>query len=602
MISIKNNYSTIVLFAFFSLFTTIAKSELIKNKEKITIIDSINSLIEISENYRFNTPEKGLKSAKRALKLSLAIQDTSLMIKSANKLAILEKENSINTTALGTIIQSLTWANKIENDSLIANSQLVAGHIYSNLNNKKQAIENYKKCLNFYKRVKDSSGISYTFSGLGIVYYDNHQYDKALNSYLSAERYWIDTESALKADLWNNIGALYVDKKEYKNANYYYNKALMHYSTKKWTNEISMVYDNLGELALLQNKIDDAKAFYNKSLLIGKKINSPTEIMWAYQGLFLTAKKAKKFKDALSFHEFYVNLKDSLNKAQSKKDVMEAEALYHQAEHKKKIKEQQIEIIKTEKKVSQEKLKNIIYITFSVAIFFILVLGSGFYLKLRNNNKILIAQKDTITNNLKEKELLLKEIHHRVKNNLQIISSLLNLQKHNINNKEVERIISETQNRITAISLVHQKLYQSENIGKIDFCVYLQELVDQQKIIFSTIEKPVRSVIEAPKHVDLSLDIAVPLGLIVSELITNAFKHAFNNNKNPLLILKLKELTQNNYELMIKDNGKGLSKEFEKEKNESLGMELVKILTKQIDGEIHYKDEKGAVFYISFAV
>ena len=343
--------------------------------------DSIATLIDLSERYRFTQPDKGLKLAQKALNLSYVLSDTSLMIRSANKLAILEKENSITTSALGTIIKSLTWANNIQNDSLLANTQLVAGHVYSSLNNDELAIENYSNCLTFFKSANDSNGISYTYSGLGIVYYDNKEYDEALNNYLNAEIYWTDSESSLKADLWNNIGALYIEKQDYQNARYYYNKALRFYKAENWSSEISMVYYNLGELYLLENDIVKATEYFNKSLKIGKAIGSQTEIIWAYQGLYLSAKKAHKFIDALRYHELYTSLKDSIHDLQNKKEVRELEALFYQEKQLKKIKDQQLKIAQTERKVENEKLKNVVFIVIIIFIFCVLLFAIFYYKK-----------------------------------------------------------------------------------------------------------------------------------------------------------------------------------------------------------------------------
>lgn len=565
-------------------------------------VDSITKFIKLSEQYRFTNPKQGLIYAKQALKNSVLIQDTTLMIKSANRLAILQKENSAINTALGTIITALSWAKKSGNDSVIANTELVAGHIYSSLNNAEEAIDYYKSCLATFNKKADSSGISYTYSGMGIVYYDNQLYDKALTSYLNAEKYWVDSESALKADLWNNIGALYTDMKDYKTAQYYYNKALMHYHTKEPSSEMSMVYCNLGELARFQHQFGESNNFYLQSLKIGKEIKSPTEIMWAYEGLYQTAKAEQKPNNALKYHERFTTIKDSLDRIQNKKEVLEVETLYHQEENLKKIKEQQLKIAKTERVVEVEKFKNIIFISFSVFILAILILGVILYIKSRNLGKLLLQQKNTIEESLKEKEVLLKEIHHRVKNNLQIISSLLNLQRNSVEDKQSAYIIDETQNRIKAIALVHQKLYQSHNIGKINFSHYLQELVEEQAAVFFDKDKIIKKIIDVPETVNLNIDVAVSLGLITSELITNAFKYAFNSGKENILNISLIEEGKGSYKLIIKDNGEGLPLEFEKGEKESLGMDLVKILADQIKGSLTYQFNDGAEFAVSFSV
>tara|TARA_R110001592_G_scaffold99005_5_gene282228 strand:+ start:1270 stop:3096 length:1827 start_codon:yes stop_codon:yes gene_type:complete len=564
------------------------------------ISDSIIALIDLSEHYRFTKPDKGLILAKEALNLSYKIEDTTLMIKSANKLAIFEKETSENTSALKTILKSLNWANRLKKDTLIANTHLVAGHVYSNLKKEKAAVYYYKKCLQFFKSINDSSGVSYTYSGLGIVYYDNKKYDEALNNYLNAEIYWVNKEASLKADLWNNIGALYIEKGDFQNARYYYNKALSFYKSENWLSEVSMVYYNLGELFFKENKAENAKECFYKSLAIGKKIGSYTEIIWAYHGLYLTAKKTNQLQQALLCYEQYTNLKDSVHNLQTKKEVEELEALFNQEKQLQKIKDQQLKIVQSEKKVESEKLKNLIFIVFIIFILVLLALGFFHFQKSKKQNKILKEQQVVIGNTLKEKELLLKEIHHRVKNNLQIISSLLNLQHNAVDNELTRYVIDETQNRINAIALVHQKLYQSQNIGQIDFDSYLTELVEQQRIIYQSKEIAVDCIVEAPTNTKLHLDSAVSLGLIVSELITNSFKYAFNDRKNNILTVQLSILEDKLYQLVIRDNGIGLPPEFEKGGTESLGMDLVKILTEQIDGELTIKNDNGAYFSITF--
>ena len=147
---------------------------------------------------------------------------------------------------------------------------------------------------------------------------------------------------------------------------------------------------------------------------------------------------------------------------------------------------------------------------------------------------------------------------------------------------------------------MHQKLYQSKNIGKIDFNTYLRELVDQQSEIYSNKNTNINCNIEAPKSVELDLDIAVSLGLIASELITNAIKYAFIDQEDNQLTISLLNDTSNHYLLTIHDNGIGLPKEFENGEKESLGMDLVKILTEQIEGNLSYQNENGAKFTISF--
>jgi two-component sensor histidine kinase len=562
--------------------------------------DSIKVLIEASEEFRFLKPEKGLETSILAHSLSLELMDTTLLILSSNKKALLQKENSLDNLALGSIINSLDWANKYKNDSLLAYTGLVAGHVYSNLGNSNKSLLHYENALSYFINVNDSIGLSYTYSGMGIVKFDLGNNLKALDYYLLSEKFWVDSESSLKADLWNNIGAVYMELENFDEAKLYYEKALITYKSEGWLTEMSMVYYNIGELELFRGNVSLSSEYYNKSLAIGLKINSPTEVMWAYEGLYLNTKYSSNYKKSLDYFEKHTKIKDSLSNAQNLKEVRELEVKYEQDENLIKIKEQEAELYQKEINVHAEELKNFI---FGAVIFLILILlgiGILFYFRIKKKNALLESQKQTISQSLFEKEILLKEIHHRVKNNMQVISSLLNLQKNTTDSKEVEYVISETQNRIQAIALVHQKLYQSKDIEGVDFETYLTELIDLQMGVFQNKKAPLELIIDLPKAVQIKLDLAISLGLIISEVITNAFKYAFNETHTPRLIIKLYEVALNKFELNIRDNGPGVPENYLSDRNESLGKELIQVLTEQINGEMNYKYEDGASFYIIF--
>lgn len=565
-----------------------------------TKADSIRVLIEASESFRFSVPEKGLETSMLAYSLSLELNDTLLMIVSSNKKALLQKENSLNSLALGSIINSLDWANSFGDYALLADTRLVAGHVYSNLGSLDKSLTLYNQALEYFVVENDSSGISYTYSGMGIVHYDMGNSAQALDYYLLAEEYWVDAEVSLKADLWNNIGVVYMELEDYDKAKLYYNKALVTYEEVGWYTEMSMVYYNLGELELYRDNIERSADYYHKSLEIGFEINSPTEVMWAYEGLYVNAKHSGDYKKSLDFYEKYTNIRDSLSNVQNLNEVRELEIKYEHDQNIIKIKEQEVELYQNEIHAQSQRLNNFIFGAVLVLVLVLFGIGILFYFRIRNKNALLEFQKTTISKSLFEKEILLKEIHHRVKNNMQVISSLLNLQKNTTENKEVEYVIGETQNRIQAIALVHQKLYQSKDIEGVNFEGYLTELIDLQMNVFDNKKAPLNLVVNVPEGIQIKLDLAISLGLIISEIITNAFKYAFKNSDNPKLIVRLIENNGGNYELNIRDNGPGVPDNYLTSENDSLGKELIEVLTEQINGALDYKFEDGASFYINF--
>jgi len=198
---------------------------------------------------------------------------------------------------------------------------------------------------------------------------------------------------------------------------------------------------------------------------------------------------------------------------------------------------------------------------------------------------------------LLEKEILMKEIHHRVKNNLQLTSSLLNLQSNRVEDEKVKAALQNGQLRIKSMLLVHQKLYQSESFSEIDVQIYLTELT---KEIAKTYAQDGRGIeIKINANLVLSIDLVIPLGLIVNELVTNSFKYAFKEKNIGEISISLNKNSNNIYTLAFKDSGKGFN-EKDVDYKKSLGLKLVGMLSKQLGGEFIVSTAKGGGFTVEF--
>jgi len=198
---------------------------------------------------------------------------------------------------------------------------------------------------------------------------------------------------------------------------------------------------------------------------------------------------------------------------------------------------------------------------------------------------------------LQQKEILLKEIHHRVKNNLQIISSLLRLQSHSVKDETAKTALLEGQNRVLSIALMHQQLYRDDQIDKIELGNYTDELFAQLKTIFGA-GREVTFINDMPATL-LDIDTAIPLGLILNELFTNSFKHAFENVSNPLIKVTLEKIKEV-YILTCSDNGPGLPPGVHVEQTRSLGLRLVNRLSNQLHGGAEYVKSDLSSFLITF--
>ncbi|MCK9151895.1 CHASE4 domain-containing protein [Methanobacterium alcaliphilum] len=226
----------------------------------------------------------------------------------------------------------------------------------------------------------------------------------------------------------------------------------------------------------------------------------------------------------------------------------------------------------------------------------------------KTSNEVLISLIDItehkkagnkIRESLKEKEILLREIHHRVKNNLQIISVLLSLQSEEIEDPAILEKYKESENRIHSMALIHERMYQSEDLSSIDFSDYVTNLIGDISYAYGFDDKNLEIEMDVETH-NLSIETVMPLGLIINELVSNSLKYAFNGKKSNKINIIFKKEGENCYRLEVMDNGIGFPESIDFKNTSSLGMQLVQELVEQIEGKINLLREEGTHFIIHF--
>ena len=205
-----------------------------------------------------------------------------------------------------------------------------------------------------------------------------------------------------------------------------------------------------------------------------------------------------------------------------------------------------------------------------------------------------------LKNSLTEKEVLLKEIYHRVKNNLLVVSSLLEIQCSSLEDPDMIRILRNSQDRIHSMALVHEQLYRSENLKEIDLSVYIEALLEKISNSHGNLAQTIRFNTDT-EAIHLNIETVNSCGLIINELVTNALEHAFVGREQGNIWLSLKRHDRGDIILTVKDDGVGVTSDFNFEEAESLGLRLVRILTKQLEGEIELDLEQGTCFKIIFS-
>lgn len=312
------------------------------------------------------------------------------------------------------------------------------------------------------------------------------------------------------------------------------------------------------------------------------------------------------YKDA---YEISLQLKkatDSLAKNEIKQHILQARLSYDSLQQAEKQRTYQKDLL--QKQAQIDNSRKLIYLVIT-GLALALLLALAFYRNYKNTQKanriIELQKKETeekkiiIENSLVEKETLLKEIHHRVKNNLQIISSLLNLQANQTDDENLKRIMAEAKNRISSMALIHQKIYQSENLSSIDFQAYIEQMVQSMESLFNSSKKQITYNINT-NGIILDIDTSIPLGLIINELLTNIYKYAFADQNSGTVTVILQKKNAEETELHISDNGKGLSPDFDLNSLNSLGLKLVKGLSNQLKGTIRFENNHGTHCFITF--
>jgi|GEM_PF-4621096 len=364
--------------------------------------------------------------------------------------------------------------------------------------------------------------------------------------------------------------------------------------------ELMSLMNRRSQLFLFEGEYSEAIRTSNEVLdILDLKPDLQSEINVSYI-LMIAYFNERKFADAHEYFVKYNELKNIQNELRIENTIefWDSKAKYEKQMYQDSlIKKQSINQQKSQNILHQQELD---YRTNELISLFVILILSGFFIIAILIILKKIKEKNTqLQLSLREKEVLLKEVHHRVKNNFQIISSLLNLQA-NVkgNDKKAMNSLKEAQNRIYSMSLVHQQIYSSESLENVEMKVYLTDLINAISATFLKNIKNLEYKIEC-NNISFPLDKVVPLGLIANETISNSLKYGKNSEGKVFISITLSE-ENNQYKFELFDNGPGFPEGIDFNNLSSLGMELVCVLTDQLNGKWEFKNRNGAYICITF--
>ncbi|MBK9285355.1 MAG: sensor histidine kinase [Sphingobacteriaceae bacterium] len=577
-----------------------------ESKEAKLLVELIEAKLELSrKNYTkaVFALEQGLNS------YALNVND-SLLCYSLLKTCFVGIRNYIKAYEVNSRMELMRLR---KSDSVIIDYGIPKSKLYASLNFFDKAIAERRNEFNKSFTVNDTDALASLYNDVGVYFNRQKNSDSAEASFLKAKQVLesmnIPEEKAIhysffKALIGGNLGFSYFNKGKIKEAIPLL-KEDIYYSLKD--NDFGSAFNSYNlmvECYLQLNNKELAKKYLDSSEHLLSKGFS--DISQSLKYLYLKAtffQAQKQYDNAILYFNRYFNIKDSLNTAEKMQNLNNAEIAFQ-------IEQKEFELQEKNKMLIQQKLEDeqiksqrayqFIGILVLTALIIVLLWRNRYVKKrqieLQEKTSKIIVQNQQIEQSLKEKDILLREVHHRVKNNLQIINSLLGLHISKLEGTGNEVALEEVKQRIASIALTHQLLYQNTNLSNISLNDFVHNIVWQIERSFSDSQINLDTQLEA-NGLKLNIDYAVPLGLLINELLSNAYNHAFPKNKKGSIVVSVK-IENDKCVIAVLDNGVGMSETMNVSDKTTMGMDLINILAEQIDSEIKIKtDANGTAFY-----
>ncbi|MCF6308376.1 MAG: tetratricopeptide repeat protein [Flavobacteriaceae bacterium] len=465
---------------------------------------------------------------------------------------------------------------ELKKDSMRLSSVLNGiGAAYINSGNDSLSLKYFKKAQKISESLGDTRRSAIALNNISEIYTNRKDYNQAKKYLEQSYKEILKTDKVqYKILIATNLGDINVKLGNYKKAINIYNKTLYKIDTIKDTYNHALILKSYGNYykAIQNNEL--ALKYLNQSYEIFKTSNYFDEAYKMMPDLINSHEQNKEYRSGIELFSEYNAIKDSIFTIEKDKNLTNSLTKYETLK-----KDAQLRVYKLENEKAHQQKQ--LYLNLALSgVFIALLVGYFLYI----NKK----KKQQINKALNEKEILLKEVHHRVKNNLQVISSLLEIQQRNITNRETKQLFQESINRVRTMSLIHQNLYQKNNIGLIDIETYLQDLVINLVKNYNVEETEIK--IETHiENIELDLDKVISVGLIINELISNILKYAFINKEEGIININLVTDTTN-IKIQVEDNGVGLPKDFSIGQSKSLGYKLVKAFTQKLMGELEVEN------------
>ncbi|SJZ53563.1 histidine kinase dimerization/phosphoacceptor domain -containing protein [Sediminibacterium ginsengisoli] len=507
-----------------------------------------------------------------------------------NKANFLEQQGQFDEAAV-LYYEAIRIKEKLNQPRDLLSSYGNLANFYSKINNQEERYKYLQLQLAIARAENDPRFEGIALSSLGDYHALKKQQDSAFWYFNTALAVLKKAKLELpQSNVYLNISRYYYSIEKYEEALKYVEMAEA-INPPAGATRLSIGFDYLfkGNILNKLGRKKEAEALLLQSLNIHKKGKSGN-LQSAYKALYEFYKSSGDYEEALKYQTDFMNARDSVFNTDVERNIVKARADYEIEKR-----ENLLAIERKDKElrsVQLSKRNQLVWLLTGLllALFAGLVLYMRSY-HLKKKTASALAEKN------ERIEVLIRELHHRVKNNLQVVSSLLSLQSNRLSSKAAREAMDEGRSRVDAMAMIHQRLYMNDDLAAVDMEDYLKKLSQSLASTFGFSNSIVETNV-ALKSPTMDIDMAVPIGLIVNELATNAFKHAFATVTDPRLSVSLNMQDEKTMNLRIADNGTGITNTELDGKEQSFGMKLVRTLVKQLGATMEVTQRNGTIFDI----
>lgn len=511
-----------------------------------------------------------------------------------NNFGVINVSKGNLTLSLDFFYKSLMIREKINDTIGIPESYLNIASIYHTQGNRLKDLEFNNKALVIAEKFNLKNSLAVIYNNLGVSYSKQNNNDKALEFHNKSLAINSELKSTIGiASSLSKIGKIYIDNGNLTGGLKYLQESFKVIEEYGYQAGVISVLTDIASVYFEQGNINLAKTTAEKAMKVALKYGDPERIMQTSLVLSSIYKKNDNWEKAFEMQEVYIKMRDSIQNNEIEKSLIQQQSKYDLEK-----KEQKIELLSVKNEMQKLKLaknKNsmiLISIAFFLALVTALVSFRG-YKKKQYINKLLERQKKEISRQNDAKKTMLQEIHHRVKNNLQVVNSLLRLQAKEFDDEEVVEKFSEARHRVLSMAKLHEKMYGSDDLLYVDIHDHFKSLIEGLIKNYS-LNKIIKLDVTV-QEVKMGISTLTPLGLMINEFVTNSLKYAFVNRNEGKLFVHIKHLENKYYEMIIGDDGIGLSETITPS---NLGSKLIKIFVKQLGGSMERLDQPGTVYKI----